>query len=208
MRLDPATVSHGAMYQFMISVIVPRPVAFISTLDREGRRNAAPFSFFCGLTSQPPLLGVSIQLREGRPKDTLRNIRETGEFVVNVVDETLAAQMVQCSGEWPADVDEIEVAALTTVPSERVKPPRIAESPVSLECRLHRDVDLGSTSFVIGEILMAHARDEVMKDGRADPARLEPIGRLGADGYCYVHEIFHLPRPRVPRPEVGSAATR
>lgn len=208
MRLDPSTVPHAAMYQFMISVIVPRPVAFVSTLDREGHRNAAPFSFFCGLTSQPPLLGVSIQRREGRPKDTLRNIRETGEFVVNVVDETLAPQMVQCSGEWPAEVDEVAIAGLTTAPSERVKPPRIVEAPVSLECRLHQEVDLGSTSFVIGVILYAHVRDEVLTDGRVDPRKLKPIGRLGGDGYCYVHELFHIPRPRVPRPEVGTVPTR
>lgn len=199
MFLDPAAVSHGAFYQFMISVIVPRPIAFISTLDRNGRRNAAPFSFFAGLTSQPPLLGVSIQLREGRPKDTLHNIRETGEFVVNVVDEPLAAPMVQCSGEWPEDVDEIELAGLTTLASERVTPPRIAESPVSLECRLHREVELGGTVFVIGEILCAHVRDAVLTEGRVDPAKLRPIGRLGSDGYCYVHEIFHLPRPKVAR---------
>jgi len=199
MFLDPASVSHGAFYQFMISVIVPRPIAFISTLDRDGRRNAAPFSFFAGLTSQPPLLGVSIQLREGRPKDTLHNIRETGEFVVNVVDEPLAAPMVQCSGEWAEDVDEIALAGLTTLASERVTPPRIAESPVSLECRLHREVELGNTVFVVGEILCAHVRDGVLTDGRVDPAKLRPIGRLGGDGYCYVHEIFHLPRPKVAR---------
>jgi flavin reductase (DIM6/NTAB) family NADH-FMN oxidoreductase RutF len=199
MFLDPASVSHGAFYQFMISVIVPRPIAFISTLDRAGRRNAAPFSFFAGLTSRPPLLGVSIQLREGNPKDTLRNIRETGEFVVNVVDEPLSKQMVQCSGEWADDVDELELTGLTTLPSERVAPPRIAESPVNLECRLHREVELGNTVFVVGEILCAHARDTVLTEGRVDPAKLRPIGRLGGDGYCYVHEIFHLPRPKVAR---------
>src|SRR5262249_19949970 len=144
---EPAAVSQGAFYQFMISVIVPRPIAFISTLDGSGRRNAAPFSFFCGLTSRPPLLGVSIQLREGRPKDTLRNIRETGEFVVNVVDEPLAERMVQTSGEWDAEVDEIALAGLTTEASERVKPGRIAESPIHLECRLFREFELGGTSF-------------------------------------------------------------
>ncbi len=201
MLLDPAAVSQGAFYQFMINVIVPRPIAFISSLDPQGRRNAAPFSFFCGLTSRPPLLGVSIQLREGRPKDTLRNIRDIGEFVVNVVDEDLAARMVQTSGEWPEDVDEIELAGLATAASERVKPPRLADSPVNLECRLHREVDLGSTVFVIGEILCAQVREQVMVDGRVDPSRLRPIGRLGGDGYCYVREIFHMPRPKVARPE-------
>ncbi len=199
MFLDPGTVSQGAFYQFMISVIVPRPIAFISTLDGGGRRNAAPFSFFCGLTSRPPLLGVSIQLRDGRPKDTLRNIRDTGEFVVNTVDEPLAGRMVQASGEWPEDVDEIALAALSTLPGERVKPPRIAESPVNLECRLHRELELGGTVFVVGEILCAHVRDEVLTDGQVDPAKLRAIGRLGGDGYCYVREFLRLPRPRVAR---------
>lgn len=199
MFLDPASVPHGAFYQFMISVIVPRPIAFVSSLDKAGRRNAAPFSFFAGLTSRPPLLGISIQLREGNPKDTLHNIRETGEFVVNVVDESMAAAMVQCSGEWPSEVDEIELAGFSTLPSEKIKPPRIAESPANLECRLHREMDLGSTVFVVGEILCAHVRDTVLTEGRVDPAKLRPIGRLGGDGYCYVHEIFHLPRPKVAR---------
>jgi len=121
--------------------------------------------------------------------------------VVNVVDEPLAMQMVQTSGEWPEDVDEITLTGLRTLPAERVAPPRIADSPVNLECRLHRELELGNTVFVVGEILCAHVREEVTVDGRVDPAKLRPIGRLGGDGYCYVREIFHMPRPKVAQPD-------
>ena len=197
MILDPQAVSPGAFYQFMISVVVPRPIAFVSTISPEGQLNVAPFSYFNAITNQPPLLGISINRRGGAPKDTLRNIEQTGEFVVNTVNESLGPRMVQASGDWPEEVDEFQLTGLTPVPSDRVKPPRVAESPVNLECRLFRTIELGATFFVVGEILRAHVKEEVLTDGRVDVAKLHPLGRLGGDGYAVVREVIHMPRPRV-----------
>ena len=197
MILDPKTVSPGAFYQFMISVVVPRPIAFVSTMSPEGRLNVAPFSYFNAITNQPPLLGISINRRGGVPKDTLRNVEQTGEFVVNTVDESLGPRMVQSSGDWPADVDEFQLTGLTPVPSDLVKPPRVGESPINMECRLHRIVELGAAFFVVGEIVRAHVKDEVLTNGRVDIEKLRPLGRLGGDGYSVVREVVHMPRPKV-----------
>jgi flavin reductase (DIM6/NTAB) family NADH-FMN oxidoreductase RutF len=197
MIVDPQAVSPGVLYQFMISVIVPRPIAFVSTLSPEGQLNVAPFSYFNAITNQPPLLGISINRRRGVLKDTLRNIEETGEFVVNIVDESLGPRMVQASGEWPEDVNEFQLTGLTPVPSDLVKPPRVGESPASLECRRYRTIELGATFFVVGEILRGHVKDEVLTEGRVDVEKLRPLGRLGGDGYSAVREVIRMPRPRV-----------
>ncbi len=199
MIVDPRSVPAGRFYHFMTSTIVPRPIAFVTTVGPEGRVNAAPFSFFCGLTSAPPLLGVSLNLRGGEPKDTLRNVRATGEFVVNVVTEAMAEQVVRASGDWPEDVDELALVGLTPLPAERVRAPRVAESPVNLECRLVREVPLGDTVFVVGEILLAHVRDDVLTEGRVDPTKLKPLARLGGDQYAGLREVLHYQRPKVER---------
>ena len=201
MILDPQSATPGAFYQFMISVIVPRPIAFVSTTSADGRNNLSPFSYFNAITNQPPLLGISVNRRRGEPKDTVRNIEQTGEFVVNMVDEAMGPRMVQSSGDWPQDVDEFALTGLTPVPSHLVKPPRVGESPVSMECRLHRIIELGATFFVVGEIVMAHVKDGAMTDGRVDIEKLQPLGRLGGDGYSVVREVIHMPRPKVePKP--------
>ena len=197
MILDPNTIPPGDFYRFMISVVVPRPIAFVSTISPDGQLNVAPFSYFNAITNQPPLLGISINRRKGVPKDTLRNIEQTGEFVVNTVDEPLAARMVQASGEWPDDVDEFELTGLTPVPSDLIEPPRVGESPVSMECRLHRIIELGSTFFVVGEIVRAHVKDDVLTSGRVDIEKLRPLGRLGGDGYSVVRDVIHIARPQV-----------
>ncbi len=195
--MNPEEHTPGDFYRFMISVIVPRPIAFISTVGASGALNVAPFSYFCAITNRPPLVGISINSRRGQPKDTLRNIRQTGEFVINIVDEPLATRMVQTSGEWPEDVDEFQLTGLTPAPSERVKPPRVAESPVNLECRLYREIELGDTTFVVGEILRGHVADSVVTDGKVDTLKLRVVGRLGGDGYIVVDDVLHLPRPKV-----------
>jgi flavin reductase (DIM6/NTAB) family NADH-FMN oxidoreductase RutF len=117
------------------------------------------------------------------------------------VDESLGPRMVQTSGDWPEDVDEFQLTALTPIPSDLVKPPRVGESPVSLECRLYRIVELGTTFFVVGEIVRAHVMDDVLTNGRVDIQKLRPLGRLGGDGYSVVREVIHMPRPKVePKP--------
>lgn len=199
MILDPGTLSPGAMYHFMISLVVPRPIAFVSTLSPQGRRNLAPFSYFNCISSEPPLLGISILDRKDDPKDTLRNVRDTGEFVVNIVDEPLLDQMVKTSGEWPATADEFEISGLGAAASDVVKPPRVVESPVAMECRLYQEVPLGAASFIVGEILRVHLRDEILTNGRVDAAKMRPVGRLGGEGYCVVHEVLNRSRPKVAR---------
>ena len=197
MILDPSSATGSDVYRFMIRVIVPRPIAFISTVGSDGRFNVAPFSFFCGLTGKPPLIGVSINYRAGSPKDTLRHIRESGDFVVNVVSEPLLDRMVMASGEWPEEVDEFQLTGLTPVASDRVKAPRVGESPVNLECRLYREVELGTTFFVVGEIVRIHAADEVLTEGKVDIEKLHPVARLGGDEYAVVRDVLRVARPKV-----------
>jgi len=197
--IDSQSFSPNALYRFMISVVVPRPIAFVSTVGRSGRFNVAPFSYFNAITNRPPLFGISINLRGGEHKDTLRNIRDSGEFVINSVSETLAARMVQTSGDWLEDVDEFELVGLTPVPSDLVRPPRVGESPVSMECRLYREIELGDATFVVGEMLRAHVSEDVLSEGRVDIEKLKPLGRLGGDGYSVVRDVLHMPRPKVER---------
>ena len=199
MQFDPQTTTPGAMYRFMISTIIPRPIAFVSTSDANGHFNVAPFSYFAPLSSRPPLLGISINERAGVAKDTLANARATGDFVVNIVTEAILKPMVRTSGDWPADVNEFEIAGLTPLASVRVRAPRVAESPVQFECRVEREVALGTTTLLIGEIVLAHAADDLLVDGLVDASRLLAIGRLGADGYVVVRDVVHEPRPVMPK---------
>lgn len=200
LTLDPARLSASEMYRFMIDVIVPRPIAFVSTRGAGGGFNVAPFSYFNAITSEPPLVGISINRRKGRPKDTLRHIQDTGEFVVNIVPEGLLAQMVRTSGDWPPETDEFELTGLTPAPAEVVRAPRVAECPVHLECRLHRLIEFGKTTMVVGEIVRAHADGRVVTMGRVDAEKLRPVGRLGGDGYAIVREVVHEARPVVNAP--------
>jgi len=199
MILDPKRLSPGAMYQYMISAIIPRPIAFVSTVNREGRRNLAPFSYFCPISSAPPLVGIAIQKRENDPKDTLRNVREVGELVVNLVSEPQLDAMVQTSGEWPAEVDEFALTGLDSAPSQLVRPPRVASALVAFECRLHREIELGTSAFVVGEIVLVHVAESVLAEDRIVPERLLAVGRLGGDGYGIVREVVHRARPRASR---------
>ena len=199
--VDPARLSPGAMYRFMISAIVPRPIAFVSTVGDDGVFNVAPFSYFVPLTNRPPLLGISVNARRGAPKDTLRNLRSTGDFVVNVVDAPLLDRMVQASGEWPPETSEFALTGLTPLAADLVRSPRVAECPVSFECRRHQEVPLGETTFVVGEILRAHVREGLLDaDGLVVAEALQPVGRLGGDGYTIVREVVHRARPRVDGP--------
>ena len=197
MIYDPTILTPADFYRFMISAIVPRPIAFVSTVSAAGRTNLAPFSYFVALTNRPPLLGVSINRRGEGLKDTVRNIRETGEFVVNVVHEPLLERMVRTSGDWSSEVSEFELVGLTPLASERVRAPRVAESPIQMECRLHREIELGDATFMVGEIVLAHASDDVITAERIDVEKLRPVGRLGGDGYSVVRDVIRVARPKV-----------
>jgi flavin reductase (DIM6/NTAB) family NADH-FMN oxidoreductase RutF len=204
MNVVPAELPHREFYRLLIGAVGPRPIAWVSTLDRDGQPNLAPFSFFNCITSRPPLLGFSPGLRkiedESHAKDTLSNIRETREFVVNVVTYELAEQMNLTSGEYPHDINEFDLAKLTPAPSEKVKSPRVAESPVNFECKLERIIDFGtewpSSSLVIGEIVSIHMNETVLKEGRFDPNALDLIGRMGGNQYSRTVERFEMERPK------------
>lgn len=205
MNVRPDELPHREFYRILISSVAPRPIAWVSTLSKDGQPNLAPFSFFNVLASKPPLLGFSPSLRwideVVAPKDTLRNIRDTHEFVVNVVTWDVAEAMNLTSGDYRASVNEFEVASLGTRPSQVVRPPQVAESPVSFECKLHQVLDFGteppSGSLVIGEIVSIYLKEEVMHEGRLDPEALDLVGRMGGNQYSRTRERFDLPRPKV-----------
>jgi flavin reductase (DIM6/NTAB) family NADH-FMN oxidoreductase RutF len=199
MRIDPVELSPRAAYSLLISTIVPRPIAWVSTLSREGVPNLAPFSFFSGVTADPPTLALAVGRRRGEPKDTASNIEARGEFVVNVVTRDLARRMVLTSADFPPEANEFEEVGLTPIPSERVAPPRVEESPVQMECRLERMVPIGrtETSLVIGEVLLFHIDDSVWNGTDVDVAKLRPVGRLGGSLYTSVAETWSMARPRI-----------
>jgi flavin reductase (DIM6/NTAB) family NADH-FMN oxidoreductase RutF len=199
MILDPRTLPTNQWYRFLISAVVPRPIAFVSTISAAGTANLAPFSYFNAIASEPPLIGLAISDRADDPKDTLRNIRETGEFVVNVVNEPLLDAMVQTAGEWPRAVSEFAPSGLTPAASERVRPPYVNESPLQLECRLYREIALGNSFLIVGDVLLARVRDEVLTDGRVDPVKLAPMGRLGGELYAPLGPVVRRARPKVSR---------
>jgi flavin reductase (DIM6/NTAB) family NADH-FMN oxidoreductase RutF len=203
--VDPAQADSRDTYKLMTGVIVPRPIAFVSTLSPEGVRNLAPFSFFTGISANPPVICFSPMVRgsDGQRKDTLRNIEATREFVVNVVSEEFAAQMNACSGEYPPEVDEFDISGLTAIPSDLVRPPRVAESRVHMECRLVQIVHVSEKplggSIVLGEVLRFHVADELFDRYRIDPDKLRAIGRIGGPSYVRVTDRFDMARPEVKR---------
>ena len=199
MLFDPKVLPTRDVYRFLISAVVPRPIAFVSTVNLAGRTNLAPFSYFNAIASEPPLVTIAISDRTGDPKDTLRNIRETQEFVVNVVTEPLLDAMVRTAGEWPSATSEFEKSGLTPAPSERVRPPYVAESPLQLECVLHREIPLGNSILVVGEVILGRVSDEVMVEDRIDPAKLAPVGRLGGELYAPLGPVLKRARPKVSR---------
>jgi flavin reductase (DIM6/NTAB) family NADH-FMN oxidoreductase RutF len=199
MIFDPKAHPTNDVYRFLISAVIPRPIAFVSTVGADGGLNLAPFSYFNAIASEPPLITISINAREDDPKDTLRNIRETKEFVVNIVSEALLDAMVHTAGEWPRTTSEFGPSGLTAAPSERVKPPYVVESPLQLECTLYREIELGNSFLVVGEVVFARASDDVLTEGRIDPEKLKPIGRLGGEFYAPLGPVLKRKRPRVSR---------
>lgn len=188
---------------------MPRPIAFVSSIDKEGTRNLAPFSYFTLCGSRPPFAVFSpVNRGPHQPaKDTLRNVQETGEFVVNIVSEPLLAQMNATAADYPPSFDEFEISGLTPVPSERVRPPRVAESLVQLECSLQQVITLGdepgSGSLVIGKTLLIHVNRRVLVDAerslfKIDPQKLQAIGRMGGPTYTRTQDLIHLERPHWP----------
>jgi len=202
MEINPDELSSRSRYKIMTGSIVPRPIGWISTVNDAGEPNLAPFSYFNLMGCTPPVLVFSpgVRTTDGKPKDTLLNVRRWGEFVVNLVTEETAAAMNITATEFPAEVNEFEAAGLTPVPSTVVRPPRVAESPIHFECHVIQIVEVGEgageSNIVVGRVVHMHVSDEVLFDGdKIDIRRLKPIGRLAGSGYCRVTDLFELKRP-------------
>ncbi|MGB3850892.1 MAG: flavin reductase family protein [Tunicatimonas sp.] len=202
--IDPQQFTSSEFYQYMIEAVVPRPIAFASTVDSEGRVNLSPYSFFNAVSSNPPVLVFAPvnRNRDNTRKHTLDNVEACPEVVINVVNYAVAEQMSLTSTEYDRGVDEFVKAGLTALPSERVKPPRVAECPVAFECRVQQVVSLGTEGgaghLVICEIVLAHVREEVLdEEQRIDPHRLDAIGRMGGSLYCRASgdALFEIARP-------------
>ncbi len=199
MQIDPSVLSSQAQYQLTISVVVPRPIAWVSTINAQGARNLAPFSFFNAVAGAPPMLMLSFSKRAGQIKDTLANILATREFVVNVVSQPLAQQMNATSENFPPEVDEFTAANLTAAPSAKVRAPRVTEALVSMECTLLQTLQLppSENTLVFGQVVWFHIAERVLDErGRVDPRKLEPVGRLGGSGmYTTLGTVFEMKRP-------------
>ena len=193
MTIDPKTTSAVDVYKVLIGSIVPRPIAFVSTVSATGVRNVAPFSFFTVASADPPVLCFT----PTGQKDTLVNIRETKQFVVNIVSEDFADKMNTASGSYAADVDEFEIAQLTPVDSDLVRPPRVAESRVQMECNLYQILEIGSGALVLGEVVRIHVDDRIVDHFRIDPDQLRAIGRMGGNTYSRTTDRFDMARPKV-----------
>lgn len=196
LHFDFAELSARERYKLLIGTVIPRPIAFITTLSREGRRNAGPFSFFNVLTHDPAIVAIGIENYDDmRLKDTARNIRETEEFTVHIVDDALAAQMEICAIKFGPDVDELAEAGLETVPGEAVRSPRIVSAPAALECRRHMTIEVGKArEIVLGEVLGIHIRADIVDPARlyVDQIKMDAIGRLGGHGYARTRDQFDI----------------
>ena len=209
MHVSVSDLPHRELYNILISAVAPRPIAWVSTLSASGQPNLAPFSFFNCVSARPPMLGFSPGLRDpkapsktsGEPKDTLRNIRDTKEFVISVVTYDLLEPMNLTSGEYPHSVNEFEIAKLTPVPSKLVSPPRVGESPVSFECKLQQILEFSTEpsggNLVIGEVVAIQIDDDHLLDGRIDRNSLDLLGRMGGMQYASTRERVELARPKL-----------
>jgi flavin reductase (DIM6/NTAB) family NADH-FMN oxidoreductase RutF len=204
--IDPAEHQQREIYKLMTGIIVPRPIALVSTVDAEGNTNLAPFSFFAGVGSAPPTVLFCPALRAGgcgEPggrKDTLRNVEATREFVINVVSEQISAQANAASAEVPPEVDEFKLSGLTPLASDMVKAPRVAESPAQMECKLLQVIYTGdkpaSGVIVLGQVVRFHVREDLFADFRIDPAGLDAVGRMAGNTWVRTRDRIELIRPK------------
>ena len=203
--LDASLLDTEAAYSLLIGCVVPRPIAWITTVNAAGKVNAAPFSSFNYVAHSPPMLAVNIGTRAGGLKDTARNIVDTREFVVNVATEATLEVMHKSSADYPPEVSETEALSIALAPSRFVKPPRIAASPIQMECRLERSITLGRglNTLYIGEIVAFHLSPEIFDGRRVDSAKMRPVARLGGPYYAALGEIFN--RPRLQQPPDGTS---
>ncbi|OLO37887.1 hypothetical protein BTR23_13185 [Alkalihalophilus pseudofirmus] len=203
MKIETSNIEWVDRYKLLIGSVLPRPIAFVSSLSKTNIANLAPFSFFMGIGAEPMMLAFSVMRdHENISKDTLVNVEETKEFVVNIVGENIVNQMNECATNYLSEVDEFEMSGLGKEASDLVNPPRVKESDVSLECVLERIIDFGegpgSASLIIGKVVMVHVNDEIYHDGKINTEKLKPIGRLAGNDYSRaIANTFSIERKRV-----------
>lgn len=201
-HFDFAALTERERYKLLIGTVIPRPIAFVTTLSQDGRRNAGPFSFFNVLTHDPAIVAIGVEnYADMRFKDTSRNIRETEEFTVHIVDHALAEQMEICAIKFGPDVDEIAEAGLTTVPGTMVRSPRIVEAPAALECRRYMTLEVGKArEIILGQVVGLFVREDAvdMQNLHVDQIKMDAIGRLGGHGYTRTRDQFEIKTLTVP----------
>lgn len=193
--LDPAEMHTLRLYKLVSGTIVPRPIGFVSTQGASGVPNVAPFSFFNAVSHRPPIVFFSSALRDGKDKDTIVNVRESGEFVLNIVTEAIAQQMSISAENHPPATSEFEVSGLTPMAGTMVKAPLVAESPVNMECKLLQLLSLPDSDYTValGRVVLFHVAPEIFaEEGRINSAKLGAIGRMAGNTYAHTRELFTM----------------
>lgn len=201
LSIDPASISERDNYKFLIGSIIPRPIAFVTTKSKEGVINGAPFSYFNIVSSNPPMISLSIQRASGKRKDTARNIIESKEFVVHIVDEQNVKKINKTAASLPPNQSEIDLASLTTVESVKIAVPGVKEAKIRMECLLEHSLELGGLDtpgcdLIIGKIVQFHIESDIYENGRIDPKGLAAVSRLAGNYYAKIGEIFEIERPK------------
>ncbi|CAM3589349.1 flavin reductase family protein [Cytobacillus oceanisediminis] len=201
LSIDPSKMSERENYKFLIGSIIPRPIAFVTTLSEDGILNGAPFSYFNIVCSNPPMISLSIQRSGGKEKDTARNIKKLKEFVVHIVDEQNVEQVNQTAANLPSDKSEIELASLTSIDSLKIRVPGVREAKIRMECTLEHSVELGGVDspgcdLIVGKVVQFHIEDALYDKGRIDPIGLAAVSRLAGSNYAKIGEIFSIERPK------------
>lgn len=199
--IDPFTNTERENYKLMIGSIIPRPIAFVTTLSKEGVLNGAPFSYFNIVSSNPPMVSLAIQRSGGRQKDTARNIMDSKEFVIHIVDEQNVEKINETAASLPPEQSEVELAKLTPVQSIKVFVPGVKEAKIRMECSLEHLLELGGSDtpgcdLIIGRVVQFHIEDEIYENGRINPAGLAAVSRLAGQDYARIGELFSIDRPK------------
>ncbi|KAB2492722.1 flavin reductase family protein [Priestia endophytica] len=201
LSIEPGSMSERENYKFLIGSIIPRPIAFVTTTSKDGILNGAPFSYFNIVSSNPPMISLSIQRSEGKQKDTARNIIESKQFVVHIVDEQNVEKINKTAASLAPNQSEIELANLTPVESVKISVPGVKEAKIRMECSLEHSLELGGSDspgcdLIIGKVVQFHIEQDIYKNGRIDPNGLAAVSRLAGDNYAKIGEIFEVKRPK------------
>jgi flavin reductase (DIM6/NTAB) family NADH-FMN oxidoreductase RutF len=200
--IDPTTQSDRENYKLLIGSIVPRPIALVTTLSKEGVLNAAPFSYFSIVSSQPPLLLVSVQRKQGVMKDTSRNATETGAYVIHIVDESIIDKVNETAANLPPDESEVTRAGFTPIASEAIVVPGLKEAKIRMECLLEQAIPIGgideqiACDLLIGRVVRFHIADEIYENGNINPDKLAPVSRMAGSYYARLGSLFSIERPK------------